>query len=398
MPGAEWNRSALDQAPRFQPPPAITLLVPVAIAFIVQVPATIAVSVWQHVGPLNVSINALLAAASALALLAARRWPGVTVAIVAALTTIDLFVPPDAGPPFIALAFAIIGAVVRGARAWALVSVGAAWVVAVVAAGIVGESWHPFRIALTTVGLALCFVIGEAVRSRSAHAAARREQLAERRRVTEQEERARIARELHDVLAHSLSQIAVQSGVGLHLFDREPERAREALASIRSLSATGLDEVRGVLTFLRGDDAGAPNTAPLTPQPQLADLAPLVAQRSSMGLTAILDDRLAGEVPRSAVQTTAYRIAQEALTNIVRHSAAATATVSLSRSGTDLVVTIEDDGTGLDATRGEGGGIRGMRERAALADGTLAIEPGARGGTIVTARLPWDGPRMRTTP
>src|SRR6185312_17519564 len=98
---------------------------------------------------------------------------------------------------------------------------------------------------------------------------------------------------LHDVLAHSLSQIAVQSGVGLHLFDREPERAREALASIRGLSATGLDEVRGVLSFLRGDES-SPRTAPLTPQPQLADLGRLVDQRSALGLTVTLDDRLAG--------------------------------------------------------------------------------------------------------
>ncbi|KAA9110894.1 sensor histidine kinase [Microbacterium rhizomatis] len=393
MPGAEWNRSALEAAPRFPPPPAVTLLVPVAIAFIVQVPATIAISVWQHVGPLPAFANTLLAATSALALLAARRWPGPTVAVVAALATIDLFVPPDAGPPSIALAFAIIGGVVRGARTWALVAVGTAWVTAVVTAGVVGQSWHPFRIALVTVGLAACFAIGEGIRSRFEHAAARRAQLSERRLVAEQEERTRIARELHDVLAHSLSQIAVQSGVGLHLFDREPERAREALASIRSLSATGLDEVRGVLTFLRGDEGGAPRTAPLTPQPQLADLAPLVAQRSSMGLTVTLEDRLGGAMPSSAVQTTAYRIAQEALTNVVRHSAAVTATVTLARVGSDLVVTIEDDGTGVEEARSEGAGIRGMRERAALADGSLAITPTARGGTTVTARLPWDGPQ-----
>ena len=313
--------------------------------------------------------------------------------VVTALTGLDLFVPPDAGPSFIALAFAIVGAVVRGARLWALIAVGTAWVAAIVIAGASGESWHPFRIAVTTVGMALCFAIGEGIRSRLAHARERRVQLSERRRTAEQDERTRIARELHDVLAHSLSQIAVQSGVGLHLFDREPERAREALASIRSLSATGLDEVRGVLTFLRGDDPGAAPTAPLTPQPQLAELPALVAQRSGLGLVVRLDDRLAGPLPPSSVQTTAYRIVQEALTNVVRHSAAATAAVSLMRIDADLVVTIEDDGTGLDADRGEGAGIRGMRERAALAGGAIALHPGAHGGTIVTARLPWGGPQ-----
>ncbi|GAA1932431.1 hypothetical protein GCM10009775_25580 [Microbacterium aoyamense] len=198
-----------------------------------------------------------------------------------------------------------------------------------------------------------------------------------------------MARELHDVLAHSLSQIAVQSGVGLHLFDREPERAREALASIRSLSATGLDEVRGVLSFLRGDTAGAPATAPLTPQPQLAELPALVAQRTGLGLTVTLDDRLADERPRGAVQTAAYRIAQEALTNVVRHSAATRANVVVDHRDDALVLSVTDDGTGVHG--GEGAGIRGMRERAELAGGDLAVTPGTPNGTVVTARIPWDG-------
>jgi signal transduction histidine kinase len=199
-----------------------------------------------------------------------------------------------------------------------------------------------------------------------------------------------MARELHDVLAHSLSQIAVQSGVGLHLFDKEPERAREALANIRALSATGLDEVRGVLSFLRGDET-APRTAPLTPQPQLADLAPLAIQRTDLGLEVTLDDRLDGQLPPSAVQTTAYRIAQEALTNVVRHSGGSTATIILERQAGDLLVTVEDDGTGLAAERTEGAGIRGMRERAEIAGGDLTIIPAERAGTVVTARLPWAG-------
>lgn len=392
MPGAAWDRTALEAAPRFRPPPAVALFLPVVLSFLIQVPATVGISVWQRVGPVYALTSTLLAAASALALLAARRWPGPTVAAVAALTAVDLFVPPDAGPAFLALAFAIVGAVVRGARLWALMSVGTAWLAAIVAAGFIGESWHPFRVALATVGIALCFALGEGIRARLSRAQTRRQQLSDRRRTAELDERTRIARELHDVLAHSLSQIAVQSGVGLHLFDREPERAREALASIRSLSATGLDEVRGVLTFLRGDEPGAAGTAPLTPQPQLAELPALVTQRSGLGLAVRLDDQLDGALPPSSVQTTAYRIVQEALTNVVRHSAAATAVVTLSRVGSDLVVTVADDGTGVATDRTAGAGIRGMHERAALAAGTLALDAGAHSGTIVTARLPWDGP------
>jgi len=390
-----------DPGARFRPPRAVVLLVPVFVSLLVQVPGTIGLSWWQRVPLWAAATSVALAAASALTLLAARRYPGPTVAVVAALTLIDLFVPPIGGPPPIALVFAIIGAVVRGARVWALISVGAAWLIAVIgpdlAAGVLGAAspvgiaeWHPARIALATVGLALCFVIGEGVRARLRGAQERRAQLTARRRAAEQEERTRIARELHDVLAHSLSQIAVQSGVGLHLFDREPERAREALANIRALSATGLDEVRGVLAFLRGDELAAPDTAPLTPQPQLAQLPGLVAGRSGLGLTVSLDDRLTGDAPPSAVQTTAYRIAQEALTNVVRHSAASHATVTVAHEAADLVLTIADDGAGIPASASERGGLRGMRERAELAGGRLTVDSGAR-GTSVVARLPWAG-------
>ena len=382
--------AAEDTWPRFRPPAAVVLLVPVFVSLLVQVPGTIALSWWQRVPLASAVTSVALAAASALLLLAARRFPGPTVAAIAVFAGADVLIAPFGGPPPVALVFAIVGAVVRGARVWALVSVGTVWLAVVVGAEFVGVDWHPARIGLATVGLAICFALGEGMRARMRGAQERRTQLAARRRAAEQEERTRIARELHDVLAHSLSQIAVQSGVGLHLFDREPERAREALANIRGLSATGLDEVRGVLAFLRGDEFGAPDTAPLTPQPQLGQLAGLVAGRSGLGLAVVLDDQLAGEAPPSAVQTTAYRIAQEALTNVVRHSAASNATVSIARDAGDLVLTVADDGAGIPATASERGGLRGMRERAELAGGRLTVDSGARGTTVV-ARLPWRG-------
>jgi signal transduction histidine kinase len=391
MSGERWD----DSDPRFRPNAAVLLFVPVALSLLVQVPGTIGISFWQRIPLPYAALSLTLAAASALALLAARRHPGPTVAVVAALTLADLFVPPDMSPPFIALAFAIVGAIARRARLWALISVGAAWLIAIIALGVLNPGGvHPFRVAITTLALAACFAIGEGIRRRVDRGDQRRAQLQERRQTVEQEERTRIARELHDVLAHSLSQIAVQSGVGLHLFDKEPERAREALASIRSLSATGLDEVRGVLSFLRGDE-GSPITAPLTPQPQLVDLTALATQRTGLGLEVTLDDRLGGARPPSAVQTTAFRIAQEALTNVVRHSGGSTATITLERlqsPGADqLVLTVEDDGTGPDLAATEGAGLRGMRERAELAGGALTITPATRAGTVVTARLPWAG-------
>lgn len=386
MPSSTWD----DGGPRFRPPPAVSLYLPVAIAFLVQVPMTVMAAAWQRLDVPTAVTAVALAAASALALLGARRYPGPTVAAVAALTVAGLFVRPEAAPPLVALAFAIIGAVVRRARVWALLSAATGWLVGIVAVALQDASWHPFRVALTTLGLAVCFAIGEGIRARRSASEERRAQLAERRRTAEQDERTRIARELHDVLAHSLSQIAVQSGVGLHLFDREPERAREALASIRGLSATGLDEVRGVLSFLRGDERESV-TAPLTPQPQLADLPTLARQRSGLGLEVTLADERQGESPPSAVQTAAYRIVQEALTNVVRHSGASAATVTISHDGGELVATVVDDGTGIPEERTIGSGIRGMRERAELAGGTLDVAPGARHGTVITARLPWSG-------
>jgi signal transduction histidine kinase len=399
MPAAAWNESD----PRFRPSPAVRLWGPVFVSLLIQVPVATAFSVWQHVPPLYAVVSVALAAASALALAGARRRPGPIVAIVAALTTAELFVPPDLGPVFVALAFAVIGAVARSARLWALLSVGAAWLVAVTASGVLGMPWHPFRIAVATLLLAASFAIGEAIRLRAERGLERRERVAERERTLEQEERTRIARELHDVLARSLSRISVESGVGLRQFDREPERAREALTKIRELSGTGLDEVRGVLAFLRGDDGGAPQTAPLTPQPQLADLPALVTQRTDLGLVVRLDDRLGAESPAGTTQTAAYRIVQEALAKIVRRSGASNAAVTLERAdgapdarrgagaSDSLLVRIEDDGSGGDPDAASAAGIRSMRERATLAGGTLDIHAGERSGTVVEARLPWDG-------
>jgi signal transduction histidine kinase len=367
----------------FQPPAAVVLFVPVVISFFVQVPGTVWVGLAAQTPTSWVVLRTLVAAAAAAILLAARRAPGLTVVVTAALAAAYLLMPPTYGPPVIAVAFAIIGAVIRQRIWWAVVSVTAAWTLVVSFAAAAGARWHPAAAIAGTLALALCFAIGAGIRTRLQRASQFRARLDARRRAAEQEERTRIARELHDVLAHSLSQISVQSGMGLHLFDRDPERAREALVNIRGLAATGLDEVRGVLSFLRGDDA-----APLSPAPVLADIAELTARRSGLGLEITLADRLDGTSPDSMIQTTAYRIVQEALTNVVRHSAASTAHVVLDREGDLLVVSVIDDGTGsVDAQ--EGAGIRGMRERASLVGGSLTVQPSHPRGTVVRAALPW---------
>ena len=367
---------------RFRPPAGFVLLAPVVISFLVQVPAAIGIAFWQHVGWPAGLLQVALAAAGPLALLGARRFPGVTVAVVAAAALADLLLTPDLGPPYLALAFAIVLAVARGAVVWAVASVVAAWVAAIALGAVIGVSWHPFRIAFTTLVLAACFGIGWFVRVRRARAATYRAEALRRRQTAEERERVRIARELHDVIGHALSQINVQASVGLHLMDRDPEQARAALGSIKDTSKTALEEVRSVLGVIRDGEA------PLAPQAELAELPRLVAGVRSPGLDAQLVDRLDAP-PRRAVQFAAYRIAQEALTNVVRHASASRAVVTVDHVGDELVLTVDDDGTGVRGA--EGSGILGMRERASLLGGAVDLTASPLGGTRVAAHLPWGG-------
>jgi len=328
-----WDGRWDGRPDRFRPPPAVTLLAPVIISLLVQVPAAIGIAIWLHVGWAAGLAQVALAAIGPLALLASRRYPGPTVAVVSAAALADLLLTPDVGPPYVALAFAIVLAIVRGAMLWTVISVVVGWVAAIVLGAVVGLDWHPFRIALTTALLAACFGIGAFVRVRRERAAEFRAEAMRRRQTAEQRERVRIARELHDVIGHALSQINVQASVGLHLMDRDPEQARSALAAVKETSRTALDEVRSVLGVIRNE-----GDAPLAPQAELAELPRLVAGVRSPGFDAELVDRLGGAVPGRPAQFAAYRIAQEALTNVVRHAGATTAVVAVERLGDELLV------------------------------------------------------------
>jgi signal transduction histidine kinase len=388
MPATQWDGrprwdARWDGRPeRFRPPPAFVLVAPVVISLLVQVPAAIGIALWLRPGWAIGLAQVALAAVGPLALLASRRLPGPTVAFVTAAALADLLLTPEFGPPYVALAFAIVLAIARGAIVWAVVSIVVGWVAAIALGAVIGLEWHPFRIALTTVLLAACFGIGAFVRVRRERAAEFRAEAARRRQTAEQRERVRIARELHDVIGHALSQINVQASVGLHLMDRDPEQARAALGSIKDTSKTALEEVRSVLGVIRSE-----GDAPLAPQAELAELPRLVEGVRSPGFDVELIDRL-DEQPGRAVQFAAYRIAQEALTNVVRHARAAHAVVAVERLGDELLLTVDDDGRGTQGAD-EGSGILGMRERAALLGGSVEVAPSPRGGTRVTARLPW---------
>jgi signal transduction histidine kinase len=376
MPVPPWD----GRPERFRPPAGFVLVAPVVVSLLIQVPAAIGIAVWQHLGWAAGLGQVALAAAGPIALLGSRRFPGATVAVVSVAALADLLLTPDLGPPYIALAFAIVLAMARGAVVWAVTSVVVAWAAAISLGAVMGLSWHPFRIAFTTLGLAACFGIGWFVRVRRSRAAQYRAEVMRRRQTAEERERVRIARELHDVIGHALSQINVQASVGLHLMDRDPEQARSALGSIKDTSKTALEEVRSVLGVIRDGDA------PLAPQAELAELPRLVAGVRSPSLDAQLVDRLDAP-PRRAVQFAAYRIAQEALTNVVRHASASKAVVTVDHVGDRLVLTVDDDGTGVQGD--EGSGILGMRERATLLGGSIELGPSPLGGTRVTAQLPW---------
>jgi signal transduction histidine kinase len=208
-----------------------------------------------------------------------------------------------------------------------------------------------------------------------------REELA-RRAVTE--ERLRIARELHDVVAHSMSIIAVQSGVGVHVLDSQPEEARKALVAVEATSRQALVEMRRLLGVLRQEHEPRGS---LAPAPGLAEVEALAAEVAGAGVR--VEVRIEGtpaELP-AGLDLSAYRIVQEALTNVVRHAGPATARVAIRYGPDHLAIEVVDDGRGGNPGD-QGHGLPGMRERAALYGGTLEAGPRPGGGFRVAASLP----------
>lgn len=379
-------------------PRAVRLWLPVIISFLVQVPA-VAILIWRSEGQHGQYFPVILALIGPLALIGARRFPGPVVAITAVAASALLVLRPDIGTPPVALAFAIILGIIRGARVWVYASVGAVWVATIAVASVFDVTLHPFRIAGATLGLGVAMALGEAVRTRRERFREFRKAADARRLTVEQRERVRIARELHDVLAHSLSQINVQAGVGLHLIDSQPDKAAEALANIKSASKNALDEVRTVLGILRSDgaenedgsDPADNRAAPLGPEPDLSSLPALVEsfRQQGLGVTlAVHVDELAP--PPAAIQLALYRICQEALTNVLRHASAHSASVFIGLQDGACLVTVTDDGGALPPGRPvePGRGLIGMRERAELLGGTFRTTQGENGGFQVEARIP----------
>jgi signal transduction histidine kinase len=358
--------------------------------------------------------------AGPLALLVRRRARPVSLIVAMGAATAYFTLGYPSGPGFLAALIAVIGALVAGYRVLTWVVVAAAYLAYALTGVFVSSAVHPSLGRLITVGAWLLGVVavGEAIRVRTAHfaelmrARAEREQAVadqerarvEHRRRQASEERLRIARELHDVLGHHLSLINVQAGVGLHLMDDRPEQARAALSAIKEASAEALREVRSVLGALRPDDespprAPAPSLSGTQDPAQVAGLRALVAEVNAAGLEVRLEVSGAPRALPAEVDRAAYRVVQEALTNVRRHAGAgAVATVRLAYGDHEVVAYIADDGSqriaGSSADgpgSGGGTGIAGMRQRVEALDGEFRAGPRAEGGFEVYARFPLGG-------
>jgi signal transduction histidine kinase len=384
----------------------VRTVVPALIAGVFQVAVTSVAGPHQHdVVQVDGWAVALLLGGP-VALLFRRRWPE------AAL--VGAFVPTMAywltdyprGPVFLALIVAYVNAVMRGRSRLAWASLVAGWVIGAWIAPLThDEAWPDWGAAVGIGTWLLVLAVGtELIRSRLERSAQEAAARAEEARRRASEERLRIAQELHDVLAHNISLISVQSGVALHLLDEHPEQARPALTAINEASRAALGELRSVLDVLR---AGA--SAPLQPAAGLAELGRLVERTRATGLAVTLDtDGLdvdvgagagadAGAAPLPAgVDLAAYRVVQEALTNVVRHAAATRVTVRVTRAPGELVVQVDDDGRGAEHPPGAplpagGRGLIGMRERAAALGGEVEAGPRPGRGFRVRARFPLGG-------
>ena len=344
----------------------------------------------------TLALGSVLVLLHTLPLAARRRFPlavlATSVASGLAFTAIGL--PPEL------LGVAILVAV------YSVAAYGSRWValagLAVAEAGLAAVQLTPGRTgAQTLVGnlgvVAAAWLLGQFAHNYRAYAARLEERTAELERAREElarravvEERLRLARELHDVVAHAMSVIAVQSGVGAHVADTQPKEARRSLAAIEATSRAALEELRRLLGVLRQEEE--PQAA-LAPVPGLADLDSLLAEVGKAGLAVKLQVHGTRPPVPAGVDLSAYRIVQEALTNVVKHAGPARAQVVVGYGDHEVTVEVTDDGRGAvssanDGRVGSGRGLIGMRERVQAFGGELQTGPRPGGGFRVAARLP----------
>jgi signal transduction histidine kinase len=255
--------------------------------------------------------------------------------------------------------------------------------------GGVGSSAIHLVTVVVALVVAIAWLIGLSIRQAQARAELVRDQAAAQAAMAE---RLRIARELHDMVAHSIGVIAIQAGSGRSVFDARPGEAREALAAIEASSRETLSGLRRMVTGLRRAEPG-PGTGqvPLGPAPGLADIDRLAATALDAGVQVDVDWHGSRELLPADIDLSAFRIIQEAVTNVVRHASTSQCQVLIDQQDEQLLIEVTDSGRG-GTVAGTGYGITGMRERAALLGGDFSAGPRPGGGYRVAARLPVPAP------
>jgi signal transduction histidine kinase len=325
------------------------------------------------------------------ALVARRRHPVLVLEVVFGAILVYSVAGYANGPIWLALIVAYVTAVVGGHRRAAAITAVAGFLIFPWLDYLIRDRPAPSLVALIGLAAWLLVLLGgaEIARYRMERAAEAIRMGEEESRRRASEERLRIARELHDALGHHLSLINVQSGVALHLNEDLPEQTRSSLSAIKQASKEALVELRSVLDILREQGEHAPRSPTLT----LARLDDLVTQAAAAGVEVRTEiDGTVRPLP-FGVDVAAFRIVQEALTNVTRHAAGATATVRVAYGDRNLIVQIDDDGgtSSMAGTVGAGKGIVGMRERVGALGGELEASIRPDGGFRVRASFPLDG-------
>ena len=298
--------------------------------------------------------------------------------VIVSFTLVSGLIPDFAGlAPTVALGFTLytVGAEVHRRSAVRVVVVS----VVVIAAGFGWASRQAFLAALVTWVVGACWALGRTARERRAYAARSAEQATA---LAVGEERLRIARELHDLVGHNVSMIAVRATIADHIADERPQEMREALRIIASTSRDSLAELRRALAALRIEGA-------LTPSPRLGDLDKLADTARSAGLTVDLDVRGSDDKVPEGLGLAVFRMVQESITNVLKHAGATSCRIDVDIGPETVRVTVTDDGSG-DPGPGVGApgqGLIGMNERAAMFDGDVAAGPRPGGGWSVEATL-----------
>jgi signal transduction histidine kinase len=382
---------------RWRPPSAVQDVILAIFIGLMQVQGTLEVAARQGV-VLSASDHAVMGPllfGSGLVLAVRRRFPIPVFCVAGAVSLVYYGAGFPDGPGWVALFVALytLTAYGDGTRSLRIAVLGLgvltlAWLLAADLAEPTNPGWLFFRIGTAVMATTL----GESVRMRRVFAAQAHERAERAERTREQEaqrrvdaERLRIAREVHDTVAHAIAIINVQAGVTAHVLDRRPEQARETLRTIEQTSARALRELRTTLDMLT--DSGDGNGR--MPAPGLHQLDDLAAEARRAGLAVTVETTgTARELP-SALDSASYRILQESITNVIRHAGPSRLRIGVHYGEGDLLISVADDGRGGPPDpNGSGRGIAGMRERCELLGGRLTAGPSPAGGFIVRAELP----------